>query len=90
MSTKHPEKFVPASSMRYMNSASPTHDGDVIKAKKIKSPDVMTMEFRVVNPRMKSVHYFRTLSAKNRFIERMAQQPNQEPKKMGGRKTKKE
>lgn len=49
-----------ALNMLELNRNAPKHDGEIIKAKQIASPDLSKMEFRIYDKRLKQTFFFRT------------------------------
>ncbi len=90
MSNKNPTKFTPASSMRYMNGNAPSHDADVLKAKKIKSPDV-SKNIRHYDPVSKTTTFFISQERYDLYMHRR-QYPEVflENVKKGGRRSNKQ
>jgi hypothetical protein len=85
MISKNPTKALPVELMPGMNKLKPNHDREMLKQRHCKSPDVSKYPFSYHDPRQKYIKYFTSLERKNRFLERLAQQPNHEPLKKGGR-----
>jgi len=85
VSNKKPSKALPATLIPGINRIKPAHDREVLKHKHIKSPDVSKMPLKLHDPKMKCTYFFTTVEQKNRCIERLAQKPNNEPLKKGGR-----
>lgn len=85
MSDRNPTKALPATLIPGINRIKPAHDRE--KLKHVKSPDVSKMPYSYHDPLQKYTKYFPTLERKNRFLEKLAAIPNNEPLKKGGRQT---
>jgi hypothetical protein len=83
VSSKSPSKALPATLIPGINRIKPAHDRE--RLKHVKSPDVSKMPYSYHDSKQKYTKYFTTLERKNRFIERLAAMPNNEPLKKGGR-----
>jgi len=83
MSDRNPTKALPAASIPGINRIKPAHDRE--KLKHVKSPDVSKMPLKHHDAKMKCTYFFTTIEQKNKCIERLAQKPNHEPLKKGGR-----
>jgi len=59
----------------------------MLKQRGVKSPKTSEMPYSYHNAREKYTKYFPTLERKNRFLEKLAAQPNHESLKKGGRRS---
>lgn len=60
-----------ALNMLELNRNAPAHDGEIIKAKNIVSPDLSKMEYRIYDPKMKQTFFFRTEAKYLNYLNKM-------------------
>ena len=54
------------------NRARKNVDGEILKQKRIKSPDLGELPFKYVDPKMRSVHFFATPEKLEKFLQKQA------------------
>lgn len=59
-----------------LNRNAPAHDGEIIKAKKIESPDLSKMEYRFYDKRMKQTFFFRNEEKYLNYLNKMKDEKN--------------
>ena len=85
MSAKNPTKALPAALIPGINRIKPAHDREILKHNRVRSPDTSKMPIQIHDTKMKCTYFFTSVEQKNRCIERLAQKPNNESLKKGGR-----
>lgn len=57
-------------SMPILNAAAPRHDGDLLKLRRIKSPNIQKMPFKIHVPEKRATYYFTNEQKYNNFLNR--------------------